>query len=230
MLKDLEFTYADIRATFVEDGLRAASRDVVSDATPQLSASLERRGLGRFLDVLFSLAKVRPALKIMGARLTLRAQAEQALLGTVFANTPPTARRDIYGAILPPSLGMFFTTGQQLNTLIKKHIQALIPIAFSTFTELQERGGEFEDWIRSKAGRKDNELGELLHAFRGSCLTSLPEFISETKVAASRTAYCVRPILTEPVVQNWGNKSHTPTEGVPTGVNPTTGNVSRYHG
>jgi exocyst complex protein 7 len=41
---------------------------------------------------------------------------------------------------------------------------------------------EFEEWIRAKAGRKDNEVGELLHAFRGSCLTSLPEFIDDTKV------------------------------------------------
>lgn len=77
---------------------------------------------------------------------------------------------------------MLFTTGQQLNTVIKRNIQALIPIAFSTFTELQERASEFDEWIRNKAGRKDNELGELLHAFRGSCLTSLPEFISDAKV------------------------------------------------
>lgn len=95
---------------------------------------------------------------------------------------PPPTRRDIYAAILPPSLGILYTTGQQLNTLIKKQLHALIPIAFSSFTELQERSVEFEEWIRAKAARKDNELGELLHAFRGSCLTSLPEFIDDTKV------------------------------------------------
>lgn len=110
-------------------------------------------------------------------------QSEHALLGTVFANVPPPTRRDIYAAILPPSLGILYTTGQQLNSLIKKQLHALIPIAFSSFTELGERGAEFEEWIRAKAARKDNEVGELLHAFRGSCLTSLPEFIDDTKAS-----------------------------------------------
>jgi hypothetical protein len=57
--KDLEFTYADVRAGYVEDSLKNCGKDVLVDATPALSASLERRGLGRFLDVFFSLAKVR---------------------------------------------------------------------------------------------------------------------------------------------------------------------------
>lgn len=61
MLKDLEFTYADVRAGYVEDGLKNCGKDVLVDATPTLSAAMERRGLGRFLDVLFSLAKVSTA-------------------------------------------------------------------------------------------------------------------------------------------------------------------------
>ena len=69
--------------------------------------------------------------------------------------------------------------------MIKKSLHSLISIAFASFSELQERSPEFEDWIRVKAGRKDNEVGELLHAFRGSCLSSLPEFIDDTQVVNS---------------------------------------------
>lgn len=60
IVKDVEFAYADCRATFMEDSLRNCGRDVLVDATPAQGASLGRRGLGRFLDVLFALAKVRP--------------------------------------------------------------------------------------------------------------------------------------------------------------------------
>lgn len=41
---------------------------------------------------------------------------------------------------------------------------------------------QFEQEIRHKAGRKENELGDLLHALRATCLTSLPEFLEEVKV------------------------------------------------
>ncbi|KAK4051359.1 exocyst complex component exo70 [Microbotryomycetes sp. JL201] len=165
VFKELQTTYASTRAAYIEDALRNCGKDVLQDAVPSLSASNERRGLGRFLDVLFSLVK-----------------SELSLLGTVFHNVPVTNKREMYAQILPASLTFMFATGQQLNATIKKNLRSLIPIAFSTFSELQERTAEFDEWIRTKAGRKDNELGELLHAFRGSCLTSLPEFIDDTKV------------------------------------------------
>lgn len=187
--KEAEKAYADVRASYIEDSLKQAAKDVLIDATPALSASADRRGLGRFVDVLFALCKY-----------------EHALLGTVFTGVPPTVRRDVYAAILPPSLGMLFTTGSQLNTLVKKNLHALVTIAFGSFTELQERSVEFEEWIRVKANRKDNELGELLHAFRGTCLTSLPGFIDDTR--------------------SWGTKAPSAGEGA--GVNPVTVNVVSF--
>ena len=105
------------------------------------------------------------------------------MLIAVFPTRTAAERKAIYSAILPASLNLLYTTGQQLNTLIKQSLHSLVSIAFSTFAELQERVSEFEEWIRNKGGRKDNELGELLHAFRGSCLRSLPEFIDDTKVS-----------------------------------------------
>lgn len=91
-------------------------------------------------------------------------------------------RKAIYAASLPAVLELVATTGHQLNTLIKQTLASTVYIAFASFTELEERLPEFEEWIRVRGHRKDNELGELLHAFRGSCLRSLPEFLDETKV------------------------------------------------
>lgn len=56
--KDLEYAYAEVRSRYVEDALRNCGSEILIDATADLSASAGRRGLGRFLDVLFSLAKV----------------------------------------------------------------------------------------------------------------------------------------------------------------------------
>lgn len=78
-----------------------------------------------------------------------------------------------------------FTIGQSLNAIVKRSLSSTVGIAWRCFADLQAHSDVFDDWIRAKASRKDNELGELLHAFRGSCLRSLPEFIEDTKVRSS---------------------------------------------
>lgn len=55
----MEFAYADLRAGYVEESLKNAGKEVLLDATPSQNSSPNRRGLGRFLDVFFALAKVR---------------------------------------------------------------------------------------------------------------------------------------------------------------------------
>ncbi|GAA5934161.1 hypothetical protein JCM1841_004654 [Sporobolomyces salmonicolor] len=193
-------SYTDLRAAWIEEGMRNAAKEVLTDATPQLAgassagsagvrgeiaAGVERKGLGRFLDVLFAILK-----------------SEHALLGTVFATLSPSQRSPLYASLLPPSLSLFLSTGQSLNTLIRKSLHSLIPIAFACYTELQDRSGEFEEWARAKAARKENELGELTHAFRGTCLTSLPGILEDTKL--------------------FGTKAPTGAEATSAGVSSTT--------
>ncbi|BGP48838.1 exocyst complex component exo70 [Rhodotorula kratochvilovae] len=179
----LTSAYASIRGTYIDESLRNAAKEVLSDATPELvllsprpgagggavqTGAGERRGLGRVLDVFFSLS-------------------EHALLGTVFSSLPTSARPTIYASLLPPALSTISSTGGSLNASIKKSPQhQLIPLAFATYTELSERGGEFEEWVRVKAGRKENEVGDLTHAFRGTCMTSLPGILEETKAWGAR--------------------------------------------
>lgn len=93
----------------------------------------------------------------------------------------------VYRYIVPPALTILTATGTSINTALKKSLTTnatSVGIAFTCFVEMNEpqRVDVFEDWIRSKAGRKDNELAQLSHAFKGSCLRSLPEFLEECRV------------------------------------------------
>lgn len=126
------------------------------------------------------------------ANQVLLPQSETSLLDTVIFL--PTTRKSVYSVILPLSIGVLAATGQQLNTLVKNSLSSLVLVAFASFAELQERAPEFEKWVRGKAGRKENELGELVHAFRGTCLSSLPGFLDEVKVRSPRSV--VRLLLT----------------------------------
>ncbi|GAA6008648.1 GTP-Rho binding exocyst subunit EXO70 [Rhodotorula paludigena] len=215
----LTSSYTSVRAAYIDDSVRNCARDVLADATPEMvlfsprvaqgadeapgggaaaaaaaaaGGAAERRGLGRLLDVLFALVK-----------------SEHALLGTVFSTLPASARTSIYASLLPPSLAQLSTTGASLNALIKKSpAHQLIPLAFATYTELQERAGEFEEWVRAKAARKENEVGDLTHAFRGTCMTSLPGILEETKA--------------------WGTKAPAGSDASSAAVQPVTINVVNF--
>ncbi|GAA6008793.1 hypothetical protein JCM10207_001726 [Rhodosporidiobolus poonsookiae] len=197
---DLVRAYTEVRSAYIEESLRDAAKEVLVDATPSVVRSAiggeagpegvvkERRTLGRVLDVLFALAK-----------------SEHALLGTVFSSFPAAQRTTIYASLLPPSLALLSQTGSNLSSLIKKHpfpTHALVPLALASFVELSERQGEFEEWVRGKAGRKENEVGELMHSYRGTCLTALAGVIEETKT--------------------WGTKPPPATEATSAGVHALT--------
>ena len=109
-------------------------------------------------------------------------QSEYAVLGTVFSTLSTSQKSPLYASLLPLPLSLFSQTSSNLNTLIKKSLHPLIPIAFASFSELSERNGEYEEVVRKKSGRKENELGESLHSFRGTCLSSLPGMIEDVKV------------------------------------------------
>ena len=114
-------------------------------------------------------------------RLIGGARAELALAGDVFQ---PFAASYIYRHIIPPALAVFANRGQSILATVRREQSATraVDVAFSCFGALQAHADDFDDVVRAKASRKENELGELLHAFRGSCLRCLPEVIEEARV------------------------------------------------
>ncbi|GAA5987896.1 hypothetical protein JCM10908_007263 [Rhodotorula pacifica] len=229
-------TYASIRGAYIEESLRACAREALEDARPEMVTGVgpgasprpdgvqkvnggggegERRTFGRFLDAFLAMIK-----------------SEHAILTTVFLTQSTTAAPSssvpaanlpsIYASLLPPALALLSSTGHSLNALIKKsssststtsattlHSAALAPLAFITFQEIQEHLDGFEEWVRVKGNkRKENELGELSHAFRGTCLTSLPGVLEDTKA--------------------WGTKTLVGSEAVFSGLHTVTINVVNF--
>lgn len=132
-------------------------------------------------------------------------QAEHTSAGGVFRGPTLTS---VYSRILPPSLTLLYETGQAVNAVIKRSLTSSVSVAFEAFEALRDRTDLFDGEIRTKSGRKDNELGELVHAFRGSCLRSLPEFIEDTK--------------------SFGTKPPSAADAVNTAIADTTKNVVRF--
>ncbi|GAA6006931.1 hypothetical protein JCM11491_001445 [Sporobolomyces phaffii] len=197
---DASRTYTDLRSQWIEEGLKNCAKEVLVDAVPSLAGSSsasaggngkERRSLGRLLDVLFAVLK-----------------SEYAVLGTVFSNLSSSQKAPLYASLLPLPLSLYAQTSSNLNTLIKKSLHPLIPIAFASFGELNERNQEFEEVVRRRSGRKENELGDSLHSFRGTCLSSLPGMIEDVK--------------------SFGSKAPTGNEVVSAAVSPVTHNVVNF--
>lgn len=109
------------------------------------------------------------------------------------------------------------TTGQTLNGKLKRSLTSLAAIAFHLFGELQERQPEFDEWFRSKCSRKENELGDLAHAFRGTCLTSLPEKVQEIRV---RSTCCSVEFNLTCTLKSWGSKVSNVAESASSLVSP----------
>jgi exocyst complex component 7 len=56
-------------------------------------------------------------------------------------------------------------------------------LAFSTYTELSFLQGRWDETMRQRPGRKQNELAEGLHSMRAICLRSFPELVADIKTA-----------------------------------------------
>lgn len=117
-------------------------------------------------------------------------QSEHALSGVIFEKY---MANQIHKYLIPPVLTIFTATGTAVNASLKKTLTmnaTSVGIAYTCYTELTtpSRIDTFEDWIRSKAGRKENELVQLSHTFRASCLRALPEFLEETRAFGTKPA------------------------------------------
>lgn len=135
-------------------------------------------------------------------------QSEHTLAGTIFDKQ---LANQIHRSLVPPVLTIFAATGTAINGAIKKTLttsSTSVGIAYTCYTELTlpNRIDNFEDWIRIKGNRKENELISLSHAFKASCLRCLPEFIEETR--------------------KFGLRSLTPQDQINAGISPISINVS----
>ena len=110
------------------------------------------------------------------------------MAGNVFGKSSAS---QVYRYIVPALLTILTATGAAINGSIKKSLSAnatAVGIALTCYAEMTapNRVDVFEDWIRVKTSRKENELAQLSHAFKGSCMRSLPEFLEDTRAFGNR--------------------------------------------
>lgn len=86
-------------------------------------------------------------------------------------------------ALLTPLTTLFNTTLSSLSTLIKRSLHKYTFHALACYSALSAFQVRWDDLITRRAERKENELKEGLHALRGVCLRSFPEFLADLKLA-----------------------------------------------
>jgi exocyst complex component 7 len=88
-----------------------------------------------------------------------------------------------YLALLTPLTTLFNTTLSSLSTLIKRSLHKYTFHALASYSALSARQDKWDEIITRRAERKENELKEGIHALRGVCLRSFPEFLADLKQA-----------------------------------------------
>jgi exocyst complex component 7 len=88
-----------------------------------------------------------------------------------------------YATLLTPLTTLFNTTLSSLSTIIKRSLHKYTFHALASYSALSTCQDRWDDLITRRAERKENELKEGLHALRGVCLRSFPEFLADLKLA-----------------------------------------------
>ncbi|KAG0152288.1 hypothetical protein CROQUDRAFT_649657 [Cronartium quercuum f. sp. fusiforme G11] len=152
--------YVELRGRYVVESIRPISSETIDAVRRGAGAT----AFGNFIECLFHLL-----------------QEEYSMLMAVFQGSSTKELKEMFSKIVPPSLELLSETGQSVNSVIKRSLSTYVSSAFDTYEEISSRLDRFDLEIRRRSSRKENELGELLHSFKGSCLRSLPEFIADTK-------------------------------------------------
>ena len=110
-------------------------------------------------------------------------KAEYDLLVQLAPLPGPSHLPSTYAVLLIPLTTLFNTTLSSLSTLIKRSLHKYTFHALASYSSLSTHHDRWDELITRRAERKENELKEDLHALRGVCLRSFPEFLADLKLA-----------------------------------------------
>jgi exocyst complex protein 7 len=88
-----------------------------------------------------------------------------------------------YIALVTPLTSLFNSTLSSLSALIKRSLHKYTFHALASYSALSTCQDRWDELITRRTERKENELKEGLHALRGVCLRSFPEFLADLKLA-----------------------------------------------
>ena len=89
-----------------------------------------------------------------------------------------------FSTLLLPLISLFNSTLSSLSSLIKRSLHKYTFLALSAYSSLSTQQSRWDDLLTRRGERKENELKDGLHALRGVCLRSFPEFLADLKVTA----------------------------------------------
>lgn len=172
-LREAQNGYAEMRGSWGKRCLELRSRQIIS----QLEASTNQDGasgelalgqdVGQWVESLLALAEAE----------------HETFQQLALLPHQGTALEASFSYFCAPLLSMFSSTLSTVQTAVKKNLLSHVWLALQLWTSLTQLQPVWDDVMRARAGRKENELSEVAHAIRGVCLRSFPEFILEVRQA-----------------------------------------------
>ncbi|KAI0784074.1 Cullin repeat-like-containing domain protein [Abortiporus biennis] len=163
-LKEAQKGYADMRGSWSVKCLEQYGKRVV-DRAETLDGVVAGRELGAWVENLLAVAEI-----------------EYGLLKELSPLPGPV--ESTFAKLIAPLATLFANTISSLGSLIKRSLHKYTFLALAAYANLSASQAAWDDIMVRRAGRKQNELKEGLHAIRASCLRSFPEFIADIKTAA----------------------------------------------
>ena len=181
-LKEAQRGYAEMRGNWAKKCLEVYGRRVV-DRSETTDGVLAGQELAIWTRNLLDVIEVSFPRSYACRSANFGSQEEYSLLTQLVplpgqAHLPAT-----YATLLTPLTTLFNTTLSSLSTLIKRSLHKFTFHALASYSALSMCQDRWDDLITRRAERKENELKEGLHALRGVCLRSFPEFIADLKLA-----------------------------------------------
>ncbi|KAN0136078.1 Cullin repeat-like-containing domain protein [Lactarius tabidus] len=164
-LKEAQRGYAEMRGSWARKSLEVYGRRVI-DRAETTDGVASGRELGKWTSDLLSVI-----------------EAEYDLLVQLAPLPSPSHLPSTYAVLLIPLTTLFNTTLSSLSTLIKRSLHKYTFHALASYSSLLAYQDRWDELITRRAERKENELKEDLHALRGVCLRSFPEFLADLKLA-----------------------------------------------
>ena len=134
------------------------------------------------------------------AKKYVRQQSEHQLLASLAVLPGGSQFSATYSTLITPLNTLFTSLHSQILNTIKRALHKHTFLALSTYSALSSPviSARWDDIMQRRAGRgggtgggiesgNQNALRESLHALRGVCLRSFPEFLADVKLAATST-------------------------------------------
>lgn len=185
-LKEAQKGYADMRGSWSKKCLENFGRRVV-DRAETIDGIAAGRELGQWVNDLLRVADVsfpHPLHYTLGKANSNLLQAEYELLLELAPIPTSTSVEQTFGTLISPLLTIFTSNLSSLSALIKRSLHKYTFLALSVFANLSAVQGDWDDIMCRRAGKRENELKEGLHALRASVLRSFPEFIADVRAAS----------------------------------------------